>query len=91
MFEWDEVKRVNNLVKHGVDFGAVWDFVWDDAIVTDRSRHADGERRFAAIGKLGRRLFTVIYTWRERNKRIISFRRANREEERIYEKSKRLR
>ena len=62
------------------------DFDWDDAVVVDRSRRIDGERRQAAIGDLRGRICTLIFTDRREEVRIISFRRSNRAEERVYEK-----
>jgi len=65
-------------------------FTWDTAkaarnLAVDRTRRSDGERRQAAIGWLGSRLHTVIFTDRVDGVRLISFRRANRAEARTYE------
>jgi uncharacterized DUF497 family protein len=54
-------------------------------VVVDRTRRSDGERRQAAIGWLGNRLHTVIFTDRADSVRLISFRPANRAEARTYE------
>jgi uncharacterized DUF497 family protein len=70
---------------HGVDFESAWDFDWERSVVIDRTRRSDGERRQAAIGSLGNRLHTVIFTDRVDGVRLISFRRANRTEARTYE------
>ena len=59
--------------------------MWDEAILVDRSRHVDLEIRFAAIGWLYGKLYTVIFTRRKGATRIISLRRANRKEEETYE------
>ncbi len=91
-FEWDEIKNKANKTKHGLDFCEVYDFPWDQAVLLDRSRHADCEQRFAAIGSMNDRLHTVIFTRRKNGlkntTRIISLRRANRKEEKIYENKK---
>jgi uncharacterized protein len=84
MYEWDDVKNARNLARHGIGFEAMGDFDWDRSIIVDRSRHADGERRFAGIGPLHGKIYTVIYTWRGGTMRIISLRRANRKEEKTY-------
>ena len=78
-FVWDPAKAERNFAKHGVSFEDVWEFDWAGANVVDRSRRVDGERRQAAIG-------TLIFTDRPDGVRLISFRRANRSEERVYEK-----
>jgi uncharacterized DUF497 family protein len=83
-FEWDDAKDRVNRDKHGIGFDAVVGFDWDMAKILDRTRHEDGEPRFAAIGMFRGRLFTVIYTWRNGTRRIISFRRSNTSEETAY-------
>lgn len=85
MFIWDPVKAARNLAKHGVAFDSAWDFHWATSVVVDRSRRSDGEQRQAAIGWLGDRLHTVIFTERPEGVRLISFRRANGAEVRAYE------
>ena len=85
MFVWDPTKAERNFAKHGVAFESAWEFDWETAVVVDRSRRSDGERRQAAIGWLEYRLHTVIFTDRPEGVRLISFRRANRAEERAYE------
>ena len=85
MFTWDLAKARRNLAKHGIAFERAWDFDWATSVVVDRTRRTDGESRQAAIGWLGNRLYTVIFTERADDVRLISFRRANRAEVRTYE------
>jgi len=66
---------------------AVKEFAWHEAVLFDRSRSDDGEHRYAAIGLFDGKLHTVIFTRRGRRTRIISFRRANKPEEKIYEEN----
>jgi uncharacterized DUF497 family protein len=70
--------------KHGLAFDAVYDFDWRDPLIVDRTRHTDGESRFAAIGLLYGKLHTVIFTRRAGDLRIISLRRSNAREEKDY-------
>lgn len=86
-FEWDENKNEANQSKHGVGFDAVREFSWADSIRMNRTRHLDEEVRFAAVGPMNGKLFTVIYTWRGSVRRIIRFRRSNASEEKAYEKT----
>ena len=81
-FEWDRVKRLTNLAKHGLDFAEVERFDWDSAHITRRLRSS--EQRFVALGHMGERLHVVVYVHRGAKRRIISFRKANRREERRY-------
>jgi uncharacterized protein len=85
VFTWDPAKAARNLAKHGVAFESAWDFDWATSVVVDRTRRSDGERRQAAIGWLGDRLYTLIFTDRADGVRLISFRPANRTEARTYE------
>jgi uncharacterized DUF497 family protein len=83
-FEWDESKRQANMAKHGIDF--------DDAIkifshrILERvdNRHDNGEARMRAIGISDGRELVVVYTMRGQVCRIISARRARRDERRAY-------
>jgi len=52
MFEWDKDKNRSNIATHGLDFIAVKDFPWHEAVLFDRSHPDDGERRFVAVGML---------------------------------------
>lgn len=65
-------------------FDAVHVFDWETPVIVDRSRHADEEQHFAAIGMLRGKLHTVIFTHRTDDIRIISLRRSNKGEERTY-------
>jgi hypothetical protein len=86
IFVWDPAKAERNFAKHGIAFEEAWEFDWAGAIVVDRSRRADGEVPQAAIGLLQGRVCTLIFTDRPDGVRLISFRRSNRSEEKVYEK-----
>ncbi len=83
--EWDETKNATNRSKHGLDFAEAYNFPWEEAVLVNRSRHTDGEPRFAAIGWLHGRLYTIIFTQRGTAIRLISLRRANTKEEKTHE------
>jgi uncharacterized DUF497 family protein len=85
LFEWDDVKAASNVVKHGVTFEEAIQ-VFDDPrrAVLDTFRFADRESRFKAIGVINSRLITVVFTERGTARRMISARRANASEERLY-------
>ncbi|NDE89872.1 MAG: BrnT family toxin [Alphaproteobacteria bacterium] len=86
-YEWDEEKSHINWRKHKIDFAEIEWFDWATALITDRSRSSDKESRFAAVGYMNGKLYTVIYTWRGNCQRIISLRRSNKNEEKAYEKN----
>ena len=81
-YEWDEAKRLSNIAKHRIDFTAVNQFEWETA--SRKASDRQGESRIAATGYIGDRLYMVIYTMRDDRRRIISLRRASRQEEREY-------
>ena len=83
-FEFDDDKSRENKEKHGIDFNEAQK-LWDDY---DRLiipiRFVD-EPRFMIISKIETRLWSGIFTMRNENVRIISVRRARKEEITIYE------
>lgn len=83
MIEWDEAKRRINLEKHKIDFAIAEDFDWETAFVGEDDRFDYGEVRFVAIGKIGDVAYTMIFTPRGDDVRIISLRRASREERKL--------
>lgn len=85
IFEWDEGKALSNLAKHKIEFSyGINVFLDPNRTDLDASRAEDGEMRRKAIGAIEGRLFTVVYTLRAGAARIISARRANILESRIY-------
>lgn len=84
-YEWDEAKRLQNVVKHGFDFVSLAEFVWDHALVVTDTRQDYGEMRLIAYGPLRGRIVVVVFSLRGEIRRIISLRKANEREIRIYE------
>ena len=81
-YEWDEDKRQSNIDKHRIDFQSVHAFEWATAVTEPSPR--GGEMRYIAIGYIGDRLRTVIYTERGAATRIISLRPSSDSEEARY-------
>jgi uncharacterized DUF497 family protein len=85
-FEFDPAKSASNKDKHGIDFVEA-QALWLDGgleVVLSKSRISD-EERFLAIGRISGRHWTAICTLRSEAIRIISVRRARREEVEYYE------
>ena len=82
----DEAKRLANLAKHGLDFAAAGE-VLDSRYRLDVPVRRAGERRVMsisyALGFLA--VLTVVHTGRDGATRVISFRRASREEREVYD------
>ena len=85
-FEFDATKSASNKEKHGIDFveaQALWlDGEWAESL--SQAEHA-GEPRFLAVGRIDGRHWTAICTLRGAAVRIISVRRARKEEIAFYE------
>jgi uncharacterized DUF497 family protein len=82
--EWDEAKRRANILKHGLDFVAAVKVFDGPFIETEDRRRNYGERRYRALGIIEGDILQVVYTWRSERRRIISARRARRNERRAY-------
>lgn len=83
-FTWDEAKRKANLVKHGLDFAEAG-IVFSGATFTFEDDRFDyGEQRFITIGMLYGEVVVIAHTERRDVIRIISMRKATRNEQQIY-------
>ena len=87
-FEWEVEKATLNVAKHGVSFEeAVEVFTDTGALEAYDSLHSEADQRFFIIGLSSRRLLYVVYCERRPDfVRIISARRANKMERRVYER-----
>ena len=81
-FEYDEHKSLINKDKHGVDFEAA-KLIWQSDNIILEALTKD-EPRYMIIGFIGNKIFSCIFTIRERKIRIISCRRSRDEERRLY-------
>lgn len=83
-YDWDEAKRISNLLKHGLDFRRAW-VVLEGRYRLDVLSWRQGEKRIQSfsfvLGDL--RVLTVVHKPGKRP-RIISFRRASRSEQNVY-------
>ena len=86
-FEWDDEKARNNDAKHGVSFEFATRVFGDPlAIELVDDREAYGEDRLILIGAVGGIVLFVAFTEREDRIRIISARRATKDEQDSYYK-----
>ena len=83
LFEWDENKGKVNLAKHQIDFGDVWRIF--EGPVFEKVDSRRGEDRIFAIGLMEGIPIVVVYVMRGEQRRIISARRANRDEGQDYQ------
>jgi uncharacterized DUF497 family protein len=83
-FEFDPAKSPSSLEKHGIDFTEV-QALWDDPVRADIPARTADEPRWLVIGKIADRHWAAVITYREQRVRIISARRARKEERALYE------
>jgi uncharacterized DUF497 family protein len=85
--EFDADKDEINRFKHRLPlaFGR-WVFAADDHVVVSSFRPVDGEDRSKAIGMVDGKLHTAVHIWRGEVVRLISVRRSNDSEQRIYDR-----
>ncbi|MGB8215077.1 MAG: BrnT family toxin [Anaerolineales bacterium] len=83
-YEWDEQKRRGNIQKHGIDFVDLPELFEGDVIILPDERFDYGETRFIGLGILKNQVVVVAYTERSDNIRIISARKATKNEQLYY-------
>ncbi|MFM8299653.1 MAG: BrnT family toxin [Microcystis aeruginosa] len=84
-YQWNRDKAATNLRKHGIDFADAVSVFSDDLAITIPDERF-GEERFVTIGvdAFGR-VLVVVYVIRDDETRIISARKATRQERQQYE------
>jgi uncharacterized protein len=83
-FEWDEDKRLANIKNHGIDFVDVSEVFDGDIFTVEDDRYSYGEQRFVTFGLLKGSVVAVVNTDRGKYIRIISVRKATKNEYRTY-------
>lgn len=83
-FEFDAAKSESNLAKHGVDFFEAQG-LWNDPMLLEIPAKTDDEPRYLVIGLVDGKHWSAIITYRGANVRLISVRRARKEEVVLYE------
>jgi len=88
-FEWDVRKNSQNKRKHGVSFEEALTASFDDhALLIEDPDHSEHEERFIVVGlSSALRTLVVCHCYRQQRDvvRIISARRADRQEREQYE------
>ena len=86
LFEWDEAKNIANVDKHGISFGEAAE-IFSGFVVSDSDgRFNYGEIREISYGRIREAIVVaVVNTKRNGQIRIVSARRANRQERKRFE------
>jgi len=84
-FEWDEAKNQKNIQKHGISFERAKRIFSGKVLTRIDDRYDYGEVRKISSGLLeGTIIIVVVHTDRKDKTRIVSARKANKEEREAY-------
>ena len=83
-YEYDPDKSRRNREKHGIDFEQA-QALWDDPDLLEIPARTVDEARFLVVGRIGARHWSAVITYRDGRVRLISVRRARKEEVALYE------
>ena len=85
--EWDNNKAASNLIKHKINFEDAKNIFLDPNRLEREDKRDYDEARIQVIGIVNQVVLFVVYTKRNGRYRIISARRANKNEQRQYYQS----
>lgn len=84
--EYDQLKNIKNIATRGISFELARIFDFETAVTAEDVRHEYGETRMVSVGYINNRLHVICFTQiDEETLRIISLRKANLRESKIYE------
>ena len=84
-YQWDRDKAIANLCKHEIDFADAVSVFSDDLAITMVDERFDEERLITIGVDAFGRILVVVFTWRDDDIRLISARKATRQERTQYE------
>ena len=82
--EFDRAKRIATLENRGLDMAQAREVFAGNTITVEDDRMEYGEKRFITVGLLKSRMVILVWTPRGEARRIISMRKANAREQKIY-------
>ena len=86
IYEWDEAKNRSNFAKHGLHFADAERVLTGPCVTFVDDRFDYGEERLITLGLLAGRVVIIAHVPRGDDiTRIISMRKANRREQKIYQ------
>ena len=81
---FDEAKRQATLLQRGLDMGRADEVFASETLTVEDDREDYGERRYITVGFLDQRMIVLVWTRRSSAYRIISMRKANGREQKIF-------
>ena len=86
IYEWDDAKNRTNFAKHGLDFPDAEQVLTGPCVTFVDDRFDYGEERLISLGLLAGRVVLIAHAPRGNGStRVISMRKANRREQKIYQ------
>ena len=85
--EFDAAKDEANVEKHGVSLALAAEIEWSDVLCAPDSRRDYGELREIGFAVIAQRLYVVVFVQRGEVMRIISLRKANAREGKMYDQA----
>jgi uncharacterized DUF497 family protein len=89
VFEFDQAKSVSNQGKHGIDFLEA-QAIWSDTYLLEQPVINHSEVRSVVTGDVAGQMWSAVITYRSGKVRIISVRRARKNEVALYEFQKEI-
>ncbi len=83
-YTWHELKRQKNLKKWGLDFEEAKKVFAGPTFTFEDNRMDYGEQRWVTLGLLGDRVVVVVHTETDEEIRIISMRKAVKNEQILF-------
>ena len=88
LITFDPAKNARNILERDLPFERVADLDWSTAVDWEDKRRDYGEVRLRVLAFLGPRLHAAVITLRGEAYHVISFRKANDKEFRVYAKAR---
>ena len=85
--EFDPAKDALNIAKHGVSLTLAAKIEWSDVLCAPDTRRDYGEVREIGFTMIERRLYVVVFVQRSAVMRILSLRKANSREVKLYDET----
>lgn len=85
--EWSDKKRNETLAERGLDFADVGSIDWRLAFTNEDRRKDYAEVRFVTMAPIHDRLCVFVWCWRGDAIRVISLRKANERERKLYDEA----
>ncbi len=83
-FTWNIKKNQQNCTKHGLNFEDAEHVFAGKTVSFEDDREDYNETRYITLGELKKRVVVIVHTERDLMTRIISMRKANEREKKIY-------